>query len=89
MKSYLLIAGDWSLKVGIEKQNPEMTDELKGHKIIGGLNPNESIYLRELTHSKVPQWHILTKGTKVQLQLLATIFIMHVIGIGRLLRVRE
>jgi len=41
VRSYLLVAGDWSLKVGDGRYNHEMTVVLKGHK---RLNPNESTY---------------------------------------------
>lgn len=60
MRGYLLIASDWSLKVGDDKHNHGMVDELKGQKTTGRLNPNESIYLRDLADSKVPLMHILT-----------------------------
>jgi len=45
LRGYLLIAGDWSLKVGEGVHNHYMADVLKGHKIIGRLNPNERIHL--------------------------------------------
>jgi len=62
VRGYLLIAGDWSLKVGdnVGRHTHEMADELKGHRTIGRLNPNESRYLRELIDSNVPPRKILT-----------------------------
>jgi len=55
-----LITDDWSLKASDKKHNHEMSDELKGYKTVGRLNPNENRYLHELANSKVPPRHILT-----------------------------
>jgi len=54
VRGYLLIAGDWRLKVGDGKHNHEMSDKLTSHKTTRRLNSNESRYLRELTYSNLP-----------------------------------
>jgi hypothetical protein len=63
VRGYLLIDDDWSLKVGNGKHNHDMTDELKGHKTVGRLNSNESIYLREMTNSRFPFFWPTTQGS--------------------------
>jgi len=74
---YLLIAGDWSLKVGNGNHNHEMADVLKGHKIVGCLNSNESRYLCELTDSNVPPREILTNLRKRKSRTSTTIGHIH------------
>jgi hypothetical protein len=54
LRGYLLIAGDWSLKVGDGRHNHDMAEVLKSHKIVGRLNPNEHIHLHEMAESNVP-----------------------------------
>ncbi|AES98802.1 hypothetical protein MTR_5g073000 [Medicago truncatula] len=63
-KRYLLIVGDWSLQVGDGRHNHDMEEVLKGHKIVGHLNPNESLYLHELTDSNIHSRKILTNLRK-------------------------
>jgi len=55
-----LIVGDWSLKVGDGKYNHQMTLELKGHKTVRGLNPNDSSHLHDLMNFLVLWRRILT-----------------------------
>jgi len=65
LRGYLLIAGDWSLKVGDgRRHNHNMTDVLKGHKTIGRLNSNERIHLHEMVESNVPPRKMLTNLRK-------------------------
>ncbi|AES98799.1 hypothetical protein MTR_5g072970 [Medicago truncatula] len=64
VKCYLLIVGDWSLQVGDGRHNHDMEEVLKGHKIVGRLNPNESLYLHELTDSNIYLRKILTNLRK-------------------------
>ena len=64
VRGYLLIAGDWNLKVGDGRHNHEMTDVLKGHKTARRLNLYASRYLRELTDLNVPLRQILTNLRK-------------------------
>jgi len=61
---YLLITGDWSLKVGDGKHNHDMADVLKGHKSVECLNPNERVDLYEMAESKVPLRQMLTNLRK-------------------------
>lgn len=49
LRGYLLIDGDWSLKVGDGKHNHDMANVLKGHKTVGHLNPNKRVHLYEMT----------------------------------------
>jgi len=60
VRSYLLIAYDWSLKVDDGNHKHGMAGDLKSHKTTRSLNPNESRYVCDLTDSEVPQRHILT-----------------------------
>jgi len=64
LRGYLLIAGDWSLKVGDGKHNHDMTDLLKGHKNVGHLNPNEHVHLHEMVDSNVPPRQMFTNLRK-------------------------
>ncbi|KEH15813.1 otubain, putative, partial [Medicago truncatula] len=64
LRGYLLIVGDWSLQVGDGRHNHDMEEVLKGHKIVGRLNPNESLYLHELTDSNIYLRKILTNLRK-------------------------
>ena len=60
LRGYLLTADDWSLKVGDGRRNHDMTDVLKGHKIVGRLNPNEHLHLNEMVDSNIPSRKMLT-----------------------------
>jgi len=64
LRSYLLIAGDWSLKVCDGRQNHDMEDVLKGHKTTRRLNPNERIHLHKMRESNVPPRQMITNLRK-------------------------
>jgi len=64
LRGYLLSGGDWNLKVGDGKHNHDMTDVLKGHKIVGRLNPNERVHLQEMMDSNIPSRQMLTNLQK-------------------------
>ncbi|XP_024640748.1 protein FAR1-RELATED SEQUENCE 5-like [Medicago truncatula] len=64
LRGYMLTGGEWSLKVGDGKHNHDMTDVLKGHKIVGRLNPNERVHLEEMVDSNVPPRQMLTNLKK-------------------------
>jgi hypothetical protein len=71
--AYLLIAGDWSLRVGDGRHNHDIEDVLKGHKTAERLNPNECIHLHEMAESSVPPRQIPTKLRKRNNNTLTTI----------------
>ena len=73
LRGYLLIVGDWSLKVGDGKHNHDMEDVLKGHKITGRLNPNECVHLYEMAESNVPPRQMLTNLRKRNINTSTTI----------------
>ena len=73
MKGYLLIAGDWILKVGDGIHNHDMANVLKGHKTSRHLNPNEHVHLYEMTESNVPSRQMLTNLRKRNINTSTTI----------------
>ena len=64
LRGYLLIPGDWSLKVSDARQSHDMANVLKGYKTTGRLSPNERIHLHEMAESNVPPRKMLTNLSK-------------------------
>ena len=72
MRGYLLIIGDWTLKVG-DNIHHDTTYVLNAHKTVGHLNPNERVHLNEMEYSNVPLRQMLTNLRKRSINTSTTI----------------